>query len=324
MQKWVSTKAQGIENQLKSKKNPDRPEGIDSSDEESEDEVDLEVIERSRKKTNQRTSVSAEVYGRWNVKKSYQPKVVPKSIEIKQKIRDRLSKAFMFGALEEKEREIVINAMEERTFKAGDNVIKQGDDGDVLYVVESGTLDCTKLFPGKSEPTYLKTYQPGEIFGELSLLYNCPRAANIIAKQDSLLYTLDRECFNHIVKDAAIKKRERYMDFLQKVNLLETLDDYERSKICDCLQSQKYAPEQYIIREGENGNRFFFIEEGKAVATKKNAAGEEEVVYDYNQNDYFGELALLQDTPRAASIIAKVAFKKNHFNPIDSHDRRMD
>jgi cAMP-dependent protein kinase regulator len=188
----------------------------------------------------------------------------------------------MFQALEEKEREIVINAMEEKTFKAGENVIKQGDDGDVLYVVESGTLDCTKLFAGKSEPTYLKTYQPGEIFGELSLLYNCPRAANIIAKEDSTLYTLDRECFNHIVKDAAIKKRERYMDFLQKVNLLETLDDYERSKICDCLQSQKYTPEQYIIREGESGNRFFFIEEGKAVATKKNASGDEEVVYDYN------------------------------------------
>lgn len=72
------------------------------------------------------------------------------------------------------------------------------------------------------------------------------------------------------------------MDFLQKVNLLETLDDYERSKICDCLQSQKYTPEQYIIREGESGNRFFFIEEGKAVATKKNASGDEEVVYDYN------------------------------------------
>lgn len=68
--------------------------------------------------------MSAEVYGRWNVKKAYTPKVVPKSIEIKSKIRDRLAKAFMFQALEEKEREIVINAMEEKSFKAGEYVIK--------------------------------------------------------------------------------------------------------------------------------------------------------------------------------------------------------
>lgn len=264
------------------------------------------MIQRSRKNKDQRVSVSAEVYGRWNVKKAYTPKVVPKSIEIKGKIRDRLSKAFMFQALEEKEREIVINAMEETQFKAGEYVITQGHDGDVLYVVESGTLDCTKLFPGKTTDTYLKTYQPGEIFGELALLYNCPRAANIIAKEDSVLYSVDRECFNNIVKDAAIKKRNRYMDFLSKVPLLETLDDYERSKICDCLQSQKYTPEQYIIREGESGNRFFFIEEGKAIATKKNSAGEEDQVYDYSDNDYFGELALIQDAPRAASIISKV------------------
>jgi len=54
----------------------------------------------------------------------------------------------------------------------------------------------------------LKVYGPGESFGELALLYNAPRAATIIAKSDSVLFSLDRETFNHIVKDASQRKRD--------------------------------------------------------------------------------------------------------------------
>ena len=45
------------------------------------------------------------------------------------------------------------------------------------------------------------------------------------------------------------------------------------------------------------------IMKGEGEATKKNAeTGDEEVVYQYNENMYFGELSLLRDEPRAASI----------------------
>jgi cAMP-dependent protein kinase regulator len=70
------------------------------------------------------------------------------------------------------------------------------------------------LFPGKTEETFLKKYQPGESFGELALLYNCPRAATIRADGDAVLWGLDRNTFNHIVKGAATKKREKYEKFL--------------------------------------------------------------------------------------------------------------
>ena len=53
----------------------------------------------------------------------------------------------------------------------------------------------------------MKTYQPGEAFGELALLYNAPRAATIVAKTNCVLWQLDRSTFNHIVKDASQQKR---------------------------------------------------------------------------------------------------------------------
>ena len=130
------------------------------------------------------------------MKLAYVPKVIPKSEVQKSKIKERLGQAFMFGALDEKEKKIVIDAMEIVSFNAGDFVIKQGESGDRLYVVDQGTLECYKVFPGQKKETFLKIYEPGESFGELALLYNAPRAATIKARERSILFSLDRECFN--------------------------------------------------------------------------------------------------------------------------------
>lgn len=116
----------------------------------------------------------------------------------------------MFNALDDKEFQIVVDAIEEVKVQPNDIVIKEGDQGDCMYVVEYGKLKCQKHFKGNPEPTHLKDYKPGEGFGELALLYNAPRAATIIATEESLLWKLDRDTFNHIVKDAASKKREKY------------------------------------------------------------------------------------------------------------------
>ena len=96
-------------------------------------------------------------------------------------------------------------------------------------------MDCTKQYKGKPEPTYLKTYVPGESFGELALLYNAPRAAAIKAKTDCVLFGLDRDCFNNIVKDATCKKRLKYEEFLKTNPLFKGIDPYFATKIADGL-----------------------------------------------------------------------------------------
>jgi len=59
---------------------------------------------------------------------------------------------------------------------------------------------------------------------------------------------------------------------------------------------------KYIIRQGEVGNTFYLLVEGTASAYKRMDDGIEKEVFKYKENDYFGELALLRDEPRAASI----------------------
>lgn len=139
----------------------------------------------------------------------------------------------------------------------------------------------------------------------LALLYNAPRAASIVADVDSVLFSLDRDTFNNIVKTSAIKKREKYEEFLRKLEILKDLTPYERGSLCDILLEETFKDGQAVVKEGEPGERLYFIEEGRAKTYKRNRRGEDELVFEFQQNDYFGELALIKNTPRAATVVAK-------------------
>ena len=80
------------------------------------------------------------------------------------------------------------------------------------------------------------------------MLYNAPRAATIVADSDCILWCLDRGTFNHIVKDSSRKRREKYEDFLAKVEILERMDPYERSVLSDAFVEEKFMAGDYIIK----------------------------------------------------------------------------
>merc|ERR1719453_683755 len=281
-------------------------EDVEEEEEEEDDELD-EIPESMKKPEGQmktmRTSVSAEAYGAWNQKKAFTPPDYPKSDDQKKRLGEVLGKSFMFNGLEKKDFDSVIGAMLEVNAEPDQVLIKEGDDGDFLFVIESGILDCKKVIEGAEK--VVKTCEAGDAFGELALLYNCPRAATVVAREASLLWKLDRDTFNHIVKDAAQKKRDTYDEFLKKVPLLSSMDAYERSQVADALTREKYEAGKQIVQEDDPGDKFFIIEEGEAYAEKKGAGK----VMDYKVGDYFGELALLRNQPRAATVIAKSDLK---------------
>lgn len=277
-------------------------------EEEDDDDDDCEELPESFKKpegqmSGARASVSAEAYGSWNQKKAFTPPNHPKTDQQKERLSTVLTKSFLFSALEKKDMELVIMAMVEKVVEPKVRLINQGEDGDFLFVIEEGQLDCFIKMKDSNEEKLVKTCEAGDAFGELALLYNCSRAASVESRAKCVLWQLDRETFNHIVKDAASKKRERYEAFLGKVPLLGSMDAYERSQVADGLQREVYTAGQQIVQEDDPGDKFFILEEGEAYASKKDVG----TVMEYQSGDYFGELALLRNQPRAATVIAKTA-----------------
>lgn len=253
-----------------------------------------------------RTSVSAEAYGHYLKKEDFTARVVEKNDETKTKIKERLLESFMFSHLDEKDLHIVIDAMEEKIYETGQRVITQGDDGAELFLVGEGTLECFRVMKKGEEPSKLREYGHSDAFGELALLYNAPRAATITAKTNATLYSLDRDTFNYIVKDSAIKKREKYEQSLKNVKVLESVSLYERSQVADAIIEEKFSPGDKVISQGDIGSVFYMISEGEATAYKVfEEGGDDKEVMQYKPGDYFGELALLKNEPRAASVLAK-------------------
>ena len=70
-----------------------------------------------------------------------------------------------------------------------------------------------------------------------------------------------------------MKKREKYENFLKKVELFKEMDAYEKQKVCDAIKARYYNEGDYIIRQGEQGDCLYFIVEGDVVATKSMKAG---------------------------------------------------
>lgn len=186
----------------------------------------------------QKNAISAEVYGQYNQPENFVPKIIEKTELQKTQISKILEKSFMFKNLSPKDFQTIIDAMEIKNFEQNDRVITQGDDGFELYIVSEGKLKCTKTFPNTQEEIFLKFYNIGEVFGELALFYNTPRAANIYAETKSTLFCLDRLTFNFTIKKTAFEKREKFEKIIEKIEIFNSMDSYEKSKISDVLTEE--------------------------------------------------------------------------------------
>ncbi|KAJ9624918.1 hypothetical protein H2203_004868 [Taxawa tesnikishii (nom. ined.)] len=263
---------------------------------------------------NRRTSVSAESLAPSSVDESnWKAPTHPKTPEQEHRLRAAVAGNFLFAHLDDEQSSQVLGALQERKIPAKDvKVIVQGDVGDYFYVVESGSFDIYVSKTGKLEAgadgmgNRVGSCGAGSSFGELALMYNAPRAATVVSTEPSILWQLDRVTFRRILMDSAFQRRRMYESFLDSVPLLNTLTPYERSKIADALETKKYPANTEIIKEGDIGDNFYILESGAAAVYKR---GHDNKLKTYEKGDYFGELALLDDKPRAASVISETEVK---------------
>ncbi|XP_060534714.1 cAMP-dependent protein kinase type I regulatory subunit isoform X1 [Cylas formicarius] len=235
---------------------------------------------------------------------SYVKKVVPKDYKTMAALSKAIAKNVLFSHLDENERSDIFDAMFPVTFLPGEVIIQQGDEGDNFYVIDQGEVE---VYVNNEMVT---TIGEGGSFGELALIYGTPRAATVKAKTDVKLWGIDRDSYRRILMGSTIRKRKMYEEFLARVSILENLDKWERLTVADALEPVSFEDGETIVRQGEPGDDFYIIVEGTATVKQNRGEGEEPIeVGRLGPSDYFGEIALLLDRPRAATVVASGSLK---------------
>ncbi|CAM9447603.1 unnamed protein product, partial [Scytosiphon promiscuus] len=247
-----------------------------------------------------RCSVSAEVDAS---KGPRIKKVVPKTDAQLKDIEKAISRCFLFSSLCEAQRKEVVDSMEERRFQSGDAVIEEGGPGDFFYVTGSGELEV--FIKGKNNDEAVRTLKSGDAFGELALMYNSPRTATVKAVTGCLVWALDRTTFRHTILEAGQQRRQKYEVFLANVSILKraNLSPSDIAQLADAVEPIAFADGDTIIKEGDDDRNLFkfYINNGRARCCLRRLGG---MLASANMRDHFGEKALVERTPRTATVKA--------------------
>jgi CRP-like cAMP-binding protein len=228
-----------------------------------------------------------------------------------------LQKVPLLKSVSAEERQKLAGSLIATEFDDGEAIVTEGEAGDVMFILQSGSAQAFV------KDQVVKEYEAGSFFGELALLSKKPRAATIKASGfNTVVLGLRTEDFHWLMdKNKAIKalvekqansytkqrfaldkagdKMEEYAAMLQKVPLLQPLSDAERQKIAGCLIAIEFDDGEAIVSEGEAGDSMYILQSGSAQALVRG-----QVVVEYASGAFFGELALLSNQPRAATVKA--------------------
>jgi len=248
-------------------------------------------------------------------------------------LHDAINHSILFSGMTSAQHELIVDVMVSIRTQRHDVIIRQGEaltggDGDNFYVVGEGNFDIhrdrslTKLPDGASQKYGLKEEpqgepqgeplatgdgaarastsdlvqqrKPGDAFGELALMYSCPRQATVTCASDSaVLWALPRKLYRDVAASTALDSIDDIAQTLKSVDLLSGLDDGQFNKIIDSFEMLNFQAGDRIVQAGTIGSSFYIILQGSV--DRINQEGKVEA--SLGRCDYFGERALLKDEP---------------------------
>jgi CRP-like cAMP-binding protein/Zn-dependent protease len=190
-----------------------------------------------------------------------------------------------------------------RRVASGEPVFRQGDRASAFYVVRRGTLQAVEEDPDRGTDRILRTLGPGQSFGELGLLEAAPRSATVRAVGRAEVFEIDKGTFDSLLADVA--RAPQFGPTLQAVVELRELpyfSNMEADELGALLRHGRWInvpPGDEIVQMGEVGDAFYALKTGQVEVLRDGTR-----ISTLGPGSYFGEVALLLDVPRTATVRA--------------------
>jgi cAMP-dependent protein kinase regulator len=214
-------------------------------------------------------------------------------------IKKGLEKNFFFEDMTPAELDTFIKAFEPFYISRGMAIIYQGEAGDYFYVISEGIVS----FEMNGEIVGMAG--AGKSFGELALLYACPRAATVYAASEKTsFFRVDQRTFRSVLQNQTKKSEALKLKLLRSVDFLKELDESDMKRLGDALSPRMFKEEDVLVKKGEEGDAFYILQEGEMNVTDISVGNSKFDDIILKPGDYFGERALATDEPRAANVTA--------------------
>jgi ATP-binding cassette subfamily B protein len=207
-----------------------------------------------------------------------------------------------FGAIEP--------LLQEEHYDFGDLIVKQDDPADSFYVLTRGRARALKI-KADGEEIPLGVLKPGDSFGEAALAEGGTRNATVRCSTAVDVLRIDRTDFLDLVR--RVPELKQYVEttgrnralqsFLYQFSNFGRLPAPVLRSMIDNLKPAGFAKGSLIIREGDDAGPLYVIEKGRARAFAGVDGGQRNLAF-YREGDFFGELSILNGSPRAASVEA--------------------
>lgn len=209
----------------------------------------------------------------------------------------------------------VAQALKVRNANSGEVLIRKGDEGREMFFLFEGSVNITSRSGGSAAA---QLSAPNS-FGELALLYSEPRSATVTCRSSCRLYVLEQDRFHQLLQEVpsvisiiynTVQEASNLKEhFIRKIPFFNSKahDPEFIANVSMALQSESFQPNDFIVRQNAaSDGRMFAIAHGRAEVLKVKTAGAAATsVANLKAGDFFGEVALLLDTPRVASIVAR-------------------
>ena len=220
----------------------------------------------------------------------------------------------LLSGLSGEELESFMDSLELREVAAGDYIFKSGDAGDCLYLIGMGTVGMeAPLASGKTQ-VYSRLTE-GDFFGEHAFMARTAHHDQAKAETDTSVLMIDRATFDGWVeKHPAIQstvedfyRRRVLARVLAITPVFEGVPPDARLALADKFRLQVYENGSVVVKEGESGDIFYLIRSGRVKISTRGmrSQGDPVELGSMAEGSFFGEVSLLTDKPRTATVVAE-------------------
>jgi cAMP-dependent protein kinase regulator len=183
-------------------------------------------------------------------------------------------------------------------------VVRQGDRAEAFYLVRRGTLQVVEEDRDTGNERPLRTLGRGESFGELALVTAATRSATVRALEESEVFEIDKGTFDRLLADMIhVPEFAPTLEAMSQLREMESFSSLEPDELAQLLERGEWvnvAPGEVIVKQGEVSDAFYAIGSGQVEVLDKR-----KVLSTLGPGAYFGEIGLLLDVPRTATVRAK-------------------